>query len=163
MELDTGADAGVFHVVNLQPFHTWDSVSSSRCMVPVTERLPATWAPHDGEPVAQIDCQTDLPAGDMCGDLDDHTDSGSVPAMAGDPDDHSTLSVSDPGTDFTDCGPVPFMDCDPEVCSATGVSDPCPVDADHYSLRQRRHPRITSGWSTSRWTNSYHTDRLNLQ
>uniref|UniRef100_A0A673BM78 Integrase catalytic domain-containing protein n=1 Tax=Sphaeramia orbicularis TaxID=375764 RepID=A0A673BM78_9TELE len=28
--LDTGIDAGVFHVVNLQPFHTWDSASSSR-------------------------------------------------------------------------------------------------------------------------------------
>uniref|UniRef100_A0A3Q3F5S0 Integrase catalytic domain-containing protein n=1 Tax=Labrus bergylta TaxID=56723 RepID=A0A3Q3F5S0_9LABR len=28
--LDTGTDAGVFHVVNLQPFHTWDSSSSNR-------------------------------------------------------------------------------------------------------------------------------------
>uniref|UniRef100_A0A3B4YVK3 Integrase catalytic domain-containing protein n=1 Tax=Seriola lalandi dorsalis TaxID=1841481 RepID=A0A3B4YVK3_SERLL len=29
-ELDTGTDAGVFHVVNLQPFHTWDSPSNRR-------------------------------------------------------------------------------------------------------------------------------------
>uniref|UniRef100_A0A3Q3FKY2 Integrase catalytic domain-containing protein n=1 Tax=Labrus bergylta TaxID=56723 RepID=A0A3Q3FKY2_9LABR len=35
--LDTGTDAGVFHVVNLQPFHTWDSSSSNRRNVPVTE------------------------------------------------------------------------------------------------------------------------------
>ncbi|KAF7663492.1 hypothetical protein LDENG_00209240 [Lucifuga dentata] len=28
--VDTGEDAGVFHVVNMQPYHTWSSASSSR-------------------------------------------------------------------------------------------------------------------------------------
>jgi len=33
-KLDTGEDAGVFHVVNMQPFHTWDSCGSNMMSVP---------------------------------------------------------------------------------------------------------------------------------
>ncbi len=32
-----------------------------------------------------------------------------------------------------------------------------------YNLIPRLAPRITSGWSDKKWTNEYHTDRLDLK
>lgn len=131
-KLDTGVDAGVFHVVNLQPFHTWDSVSPGRRTA--AEEQTETWALDDDEPITQIESQTHLPAADMCFDSYGNTDSG----------------------------PVPVMDFDSVDRSAMSVSDSNPGNTDRYDLRPRRRPRITSGWSASRWTNAYHTDRLDL-
>ncbi len=37
------------------------------------------------------------------------------------------------------------------------------LDRHHYDLRPRRVPRITSDWSTNKWTNVYHTNRLDLK
>lgn len=32
-----------------------------------------------------------------------------------------------------------------------------------YNLRPRMASRITSGWSDNRWTNDYHSNRLDLK
>ena len=48
-KLDTGEDAGVFHVVNMQPFHTWNSCGSNMMSV----SLDAAEPPYD----AFEDCQ----------------------------------------------------------------------------------------------------------
>lgn len=119
----------------MQPFHTWDTASPGRHAVPAAEGQTDTWALEDDEPVAQSGSQTDLPAADVS--FDSHGD--------------------------TDSGPVPVMDCDFEDRSAMSVSDSNPADTDRYNLRLRRRPRITSGWSANKWTNSYHTDRLDLK
>lgn len=60
------------------------------------------------------------------------------------------------------------VDCLPDqgvnVTSQTdhfSVSD-CDPDSHCYNLRPRLAPRITSGWSTNRWTNTYHYDTHDL-
>ncbi len=133
--LGTGMDAGVFHVVNLQPFHTWDSASSSGHAVPVTVGHSDPGTLNEGVPLSQADSQTGLPDADMCFHV--------------------------PGD--SDTGPAPAMDCDSENCSTVSVSDPYPNHSGRYDLRPRHHPRITSGWSASKWTNSYYTDRFDLK
>uniref|UniRef100_A0A3Q3GMM8 Integrase catalytic domain-containing protein n=1 Tax=Labrus bergylta TaxID=56723 RepID=A0A3Q3GMM8_9LABR len=129
--LDTGTDAGVFHVVNLQPFHTWDSSSSNRRDVPVTEEQHDPEALDNDLPHAQTDIEADLTAADMYYDTPDDTDPVS------DSENRDTVVASDP--------------------------DPDPDCTGRYNFRPRPCPRITSGWSGSRWTNSYHTDRLDLK
>lgn len=50
---------------------------------------------------------------------------------------------------------------DAEHCDLTpSVGD---LDSHRYDLRPRLAPQITSDWSTYRWTNAYHTDRLDLK
>lgn len=131
MTLDTGVDAGVFHVVNLQPFHMWDSSSPHKCAVSTTVARQGAEALVIDAPIT--DSHADLPTKDLFCDTPGDTDSTS--AMDSDSDGHSMVSEPDPNTD----------------------------QAGHYDLRPRRCPRITSGWSGSRWTNTYHTDRLDLK
>ncbi|CAK6977841.1 uncharacterized protein LOC113017360 [Scomber scombrus] len=64
--LDTGMDAGFFHVVNLQPFNTWDSPSSSRRTIPVTAEQSVSEALDNDMPTTQGDeSHTDIAAADM--------------------------------------------------------------------------------------------------
>lgn len=64
MRLDTGVDAGLFHVVYLQPFHSWDCFPS-KCTVPEVGEQTNAWALDEDEPLTHMDSQTDLPVGDM--------------------------------------------------------------------------------------------------
>lgn len=93
--LDTGVDARVFPVVNLQPFHSWDSVPSGRLAVPVAEEQTDAWAPNDDEVMTQIGSQPDPPAADTCFDVHGETDTGPVPVMDCDSVDRSAMSVAD--------------------------------------------------------------------
>lgn len=34
---------------------------------------------------------------------------------------------------------------------------------DRYNLRPRRNPRITSDWTVNRWTNPYHTHKVEVR
>lgn len=43
-----------------------------------------------------------------------------------------------------------------------GASESPPAEGEHYSLRPHRCPRITEGWTATRWSNRHHTDRLNV-
>lgn len=43
------------------------------------------------------------------------------------------------------------------------LTDSVPTPAGRYGLRPRQVPRVTSGWSGTGWTNSYHTDGLDLK
>lgn len=90
--LDTGVDAGVFHVVNLQPFHTWDSVPPSRSAVPVAPGQIPTGAVDEDPLLPRTDSRPDLPAGDTCLVLPGVADSGPAPVMDCDSEDHSTAT-----------------------------------------------------------------------
>ena len=81
-------DAGVFHVVNMQPFHTWDSPSTGRHTDPVTA------VQNDPEVLDNEynDTQDDLPAADMSYDTPGVADS--LPLDC-DSVHHSTVMVSD--------------------------------------------------------------------
>lgn len=132
--VNTEEDVGVFHVVNLQPFHMWDTAS-----------------PETG---SHIDDVNALPWDGVCDSQDDRSvethhvvgaDQGNVnncsDAMV--PENCLPDSVTDTGD------AVPF--------SAPSAQGP-----GHYVLRQRKVPRVTSDWSVHKWTNPFHTQRFEL-
>lgn len=43
------------------------------------------------------------------------------------------------------------------------LTDSVPALAGCYRFRPRWVPRVTSGWADRRWTNPYHTDRIDLK
>lgn len=106
---DTGGDAGVFHVMNLQPFHTWDTASPNKR------------------------------AGHGC------------PDQSG-----SSCSETDPDRNLfaqnSSCETVE-MTCDAESHDSP-LTDLVHAPADHYNLRPRQVPRVTSRWADSRWTSA---------
>ena len=87
-------DAGVVHVVNMQPFHTWDSPSAGRRTAPVTaeQNNPEVL---DNE---YDDTQDDLCAADMSYDTPGVADSLLLDC---DSVHHSTVMVSDNDLDPT--------------------------------------------------------------
>lgn len=131
-KLDSGVDAGIFHVVNMHPFHNWDSTFHNRSNVSQTAERNDTEASSNGVAITQTD----------------HTDPFGSDGPFDVPGDDDQVPILD--SDFSD-------DC-PET-----LSSPVPDIVGRYDLRPRRCPRITSGWSDSRWTNDYHTDRLDLK
>lgn len=76
--LDT-VDAGFFHVVNLEPFHSW--AAGQNDLEAMDSDVPTT----------QTDNHTDVTAVDMCYDML----SGNNPVSVRDCGDHSTMAVSD--------------------------------------------------------------------
>ncbi|KAL6489342.1 hypothetical protein MHYP_G00030830 [Metynnis hypsauchen] len=142
-KVDTGQDAGIFHVVNLQPYCTWDTAATMKqsaedCFTP----------DHSGsDQDSPDDVATESPS-DLFGLFCDHgqdlpdPDSATADLTLTDP-------VIEPDTPHLTQGPL----TDSEFVSDT---------FSQYNFRPRRVPRVTSGWSTSRWTNPYHTDRKNL-
>lgn len=150
IDASTGADAGVFHVVNLLPFRTWDPlVGSETEPTEVSVETSADSSLLDEVPgetsggCSTVDL-TDLGINDDCSHAvtsSAHDLSGSVDSVDWLPD----LQV-DVGSQNND---LPVNDND--------------LDRYHYDLRPRRAPRITSDWSSNRWTNVYHTDRLDLK
>ncbi|CAL9705024.1 unnamed protein product [Knipowitschia caucasica] len=125
--MDSGANAGVYHVVNMQPFHTWDSLSTK------------------GHPVSP-------PA--VCGG-DEVLDIDIAPHMTHTQQADNETALSALPFVLQDIDSVP-MDCP----SPESLSDPGPG---HYNLRPRRDPRITSGWCDKKWTNAFHTDKMDLK
>ncbi|KAL7886844.1 hypothetical protein AOLI_G00045650 [Acnodon oligacanthus] len=150
----TGQDAGVFHVVNLQPYRTWDTADTSKLTWPHVECSDSRNADDcfiSGHSGSDQDSPDDVPAespSDLFGSFGDHgqdlpdPDSATADLTLTDP-------VIEPDTPHLTQGPL--TDCE-------FVSD----TFSQYNFRPRRVPRVTSGWSTSRWTNPYHTDRKNL-
>ncbi|XP_026016301.1 uncharacterized protein LOC113017360 [Astatotilapia calliptera] len=129
--VDSSVDAGVYHVVNMQPFHTWDSLTSKEHSVSLpaeretTEGLNSDSQAHPGPPA-----DTDIDSEPFPFDLPDIDSSSGVGAV-------------------------------PESVSPRSVQHP--AAGGHYNLRPRRCPRVTSGWSNKRWTNDFHTTRLDLK
>ncbi|KAL6455152.1 hypothetical protein MHYP_G00364050 [Metynnis hypsauchen] len=136
--VDTNEDAGVFHVVNVQPFHTWDSSDPSR---------NSRYSPREGETSGDPDVLTHSSLSDLDGQpFDMPVDSDSQECASDD-----VVHVQDwPKTD------ADYTDCRGQNTNLE--------DFEHanrrYSLRQRHVPRVTSGWSRTKWTNPYHTQRL---
>lgn len=155
--VNTGGDAGVFHVVNLQPFHVWDTVMSKSSSFANTE----TQRPLDVDIVLQTeeDSLTDV---DQVLD-NDYSDTFSVDHLKGgvpEPLTEHSLAVASDSVD---------IEVDSNLCDMSPVLSnigPLPIASsqglDRYALRQRRVPRITSDWSVNRWTNPCHTRRLDL-
>lgn len=129
--VDSGVDAGVYHVVNMQPFHTWDSLTSKEHSVSSPAgRETAEDLNSDSQACPGPPADTDIDSEPFAFDLPDVDSSSGVDGV---PDSVSPRSVQHP--------------------AAGG----------HYNLRPRRCPRITSGWSNKRWTNDFHTTRLDLK
>lgn len=124
--VDSGTDAGVYHVVNMQPFHTWDSLDSRGRSVP-----------------SSVECGTSEV-------LD--TDSAAPHSPPIDDDANSNPLPMD----------LPDIDSD-DVSNGLSPNSTNIAPSDHYNLRPRRCPRITSEWTNKRWTNVFHTDRLDLK
>uniref|UniRef100_A0A3Q3W4I2 Integrase catalytic domain-containing protein n=1 Tax=Mola mola TaxID=94237 RepID=A0A3Q3W4I2_MOLML len=143
---NTGQDAGVFHVVHLQPFHNWAIASSGGQKRPVT---PETQRPETLEEGLSFDFENSdlgLPGfftADAAGVLSD---------------DLADNQVHDTGFDLIDSAQVSVREID-DVPHATGSPLPASIPgfSDGYNLRPRRAPRVTSGWSDNKWTNPYHT------
>lgn len=133
---DTGEEAGVFHVVNLQPFHTWATASAK-------EHKRHTDSERQIPELSEDNLET---AVEHIHDVE----SDSI-----DPAEHS--AQEDDMIIETDELIETEMNTD---------SDPPPTGPDfssHYSLRPRRNPRVTSGWPDNKWTNPYHTARFDFE
>ncbi len=63
--------------------------------------------------------------------------------------------------DSVDCLPDKHVDLENQNIDVIVGGDD--LDRHHYDLRPRRVLRITSDWSSNRWTNVYHTKRLDLK
>jgi hypothetical protein len=148
VDVTTGKDVGVFHVVNMEPFRTWDSGNVSK-RVPVNP--PPEFAEDDTLLGGESSCHTspgepssDCPI-DNVSDLLESDARVSLSDLFGDVPDEGASERGDPAifSDLTE-GPVDSVD-------------------QGYNLRPRFAPRITSGWATNKWTNPFHTDRLDLK
>jgi len=151
--VDTGEDAGVFHVVNLQPFHSWDTA------VPTTS--------------SYADVGISLPLGE---DFDYQTgseESGNADQSVGiDYSNESLYRHSDENS--PECCTGHSLDLTPDIIDGVGVSDshdltseavtaePANQGLSRYALRPRRVPRVTSDWTVNKWTNPYHVKRFDL-
>ncbi len=149
-KLDTGQDAGVYHVVNMQPFHTWNACSSHTPSGPQDGSETPDEGLEDNLLVTQIsedqpqDACFSLPneADVNCDDFTDHAHDVTKRDMSTSNAD-TNVSTSSRHTQ------LPDFDVD--------------LEGHRYNLRPRLAPRITSGWSDKKWTNEYHTDRLDLK
>lgn len=94
--LDTGVDAWVFHVVNLQPFHTWNSPSTRRSAVPTAVTQQGAEALVADTPIA--DSYVDAPTTDLF--CDTSGDADPTPTM-----DYDSSLNSDQASDRYDLRP----------------------------------------------------------
>ncbi|ROL47164.1 hypothetical protein DPX16_18962 [Anabarilius grahami] len=151
VDVKTGTDAGVFHVANLLPFRTWDS------------RVETETVPADG---SAVEATTD---GSLLNDMPEEPSSGATAMNLTDlqiEDEYSrpvTTSVHDLSGSVDSVGCFPDLQVDSGTQNDDLTVDDNDLDRHHYDLRPRRAPRITSDWSTNRWTNVYHTDKLDLK
>ncbi|KAL7844775.1 hypothetical protein SRHO_G00233140 [Serrasalmus rhombeus] len=183
------ADVGVLHVVNLQPFYTWTTAESQNSSQhspscfrqheshrAVVENPVVTLENLDEEHSTEEECyapdeavrEEPTPREEMNGPESNIVDlSQSLANMFnGDTDvpidsnyglrsrvDTTTMLLTD--VDYT-TGQDPEMGV---TVSPTHISDPTDFPVTH-AYRPRVHPRVTTDWGTYRWTNKYHTQRL---
>ncbi|KAL7830342.1 hypothetical protein SRHO_G00314690 [Serrasalmus rhombeus] len=186
---EDGSDMGVVHVVNLQPFHTWptsgtrtishpnpdsfvslensssragdDSLSHNYSVEPepqVLDKAIEEEAPLSEEPIPSSADLVELsePLAHMF--MDD-----TVRPVANRYDLRSRASLADTDKTDTDCLICHKTD---STTVASKASDLSVTDLDismtpSYRLRPRRNQRVTAGWTVNRWTNRFHTGRLN--
>lgn len=151
--VDTGEDAGVFHVVNLLPFHSRETAMPKISSYGDVEMS----LPLDEDFDSQTDREESVNVNQEVGTvysnkpLDRHSDESSLEHCAG----HSL----DFAPDSVDGGTVSDSH---DLTSDAVTVEPANQGLSHYGLRQRRVPRITSDWSVNKWTNPYHTQRFDL-
>ena len=145
--VDTGEDAGVYHVVNLQPFHTWATI-------PSTKRRSCTAADSENPCDLSSDLQYPSPHSSNAAEVDADSTPTDCPLVdiSLDADADVPQPTHTPGPELADV-------TDPTTGSELLTS---PDGAPRYNLRPRLAPRVTSGWTSSRWTNPYHCDRLDF-
>lgn len=147
-KLDTGEDAGVFHVVNMQPLHTWDSCSSH-----VQSVQDETERPYE-------DCQL----GPQMSWDQSQDPCISPPSEAVVYSKEFTDNVHDmTGDDTSCCSHITDSDVNRSTRHTQLPDFDIDLQGHRFNLRPRLVPRITSGWSDKKWTNKYHTDRLDLK
>ncbi|ROI15620.1 C-type lectin domain family 4 member F [Anabarilius grahami] len=137
-DVTTGKDAGVFHVVSMEPFRTWDSGNVSE-VVPVE---PPPEVPEDSTLLGDGRSGHETPGVSSCefpiNDVGDLLESDVRVSLSDLFDDVSGEGVSE-------CV-APAISCDLTEGDVDCVNQ-------RYNLRPRLVPRITSGWATNRWTN----------
>uniref|UniRef100_A0A3B3RAY2 Gypsy retrotransposon integrase-like protein 1 n=1 Tax=Paramormyrops kingsleyae TaxID=1676925 RepID=A0A3B3RAY2_9TELE len=141
-KLDTEEDAGVFYVVNMQPFHTRSE-----------SRVHGTDGFLSG-----------------CDELAEDLEGGVFPSRYVDscfPDAANAAcdSLSDMVYDVSTGDGASFAPVADFDVSAHDLYDYNCDDARQshcYDLRPRLAPRVTADWSQRKWTNDYHTNRLNF-
>jgi len=141
-------DVGVFHVVNLQPFHSWDTASSK-------QKLPDNC--DNGQSWDEDAFVQNGP-----GESDDTALSVAGVWLTELPNDVSSeiLPEQTLGAVFTDKENSDMRrDFDTHRFD---TNDPF-QGTDRYNLRPRQNPRITSDWSVNRWTNPYHTGKIEFK
>lgn len=114
---DGEQDLGVVHVVNLQPFHTWQTAEA-----------------HTRKVYKQGN-SGDVCLGVACGGQEESAVSCQIVQDATGEDDGSSDSL-----DLGDLLQILVQGC-------------------HYNLRPRVHPRMTTDWSATKWTNKLHNKR----
>ncbi len=93
----------------------------------------------------------------------DYSNRLSVGQSDGGVPEHLTEHSLDIVPDSIDVGAVSKLhDMTPDMSNTATLPTASNQGLGHYALRQRRVPRITSDWTVNRWTNPYHTQRLNL-
>ncbi len=149
-KLDTGQDAGVYHVVNMQPFHTWNACSSHTPSGPQDGSETADEGLEDNLLVTQI---REAQPQEACFSLPNEADVNCDDFT----DNAHDVTKHDMST----------RNADTDVSTSSRHTQLSDFDVDleghRYNLRPRLAPRITSGWSDKKWTNEYHTDRLDLK
>ncbi len=155
--VDTGGDAGVFHVVNLQPFHSWGTAMTKTSSVDNVEMS----LPWNGDTTSQMDGERSVGVDQMLSP--DYSNRLSVSQSDGDVPEHLTEYLLDIVPDSIDVGSVSKLhDVTPDLSNTATLPTVSNQGLGHYALRQRRVPRITSDWTRNRWTNPYHTQILDL-
>lgn len=148
-DVSTEADAGVFHVANMLPFRTWDTSGKAETV------------PTEGSvPEASVDDRNDVHE-----EINGGATTMTLTDLQLENEDNWPVSTSvrDQSGSVDSVNSLPDMQAEFATQNddlAVGGNDP---NRRHYNLRPRCAPRITSDWSTNRWTNVYHTDRLDLK
>lgn len=148
-KVNTGVDIGVFHVVNPQPFHSWNT-ALSRQKLSVNCDNGQSWdegasmqngARESDDTALSVarDWLTELPNDVSSESLPEHTLDGAV---------FADTEYSDTRRDY--------------AAHRFDTNDPF-QGTDSYNLRPRQNPRITSDWTVNRWTNPYHTRKIEVQ
>ncbi len=136
--IETGGDAGVFHVVNLQPFHSWGTAMTKKSSFDNVEMS----LPWKGDITSQMDGERSVDVDQ--GPSPDYSNRLSVGQSEGDVLEHLTEYSLDIVPDSIDVGSVSKLhDRTPGMSNTATLPTVSNQGLGHYALRQRRVPRIS--------------------
>lgn len=156
-----GVDVGVYHVCNLLPFFTWDEgevlVDQPDALQHVADDdLSGSMEETTGEEEYGFDFLFGHSDGPACPHDTPHSSTLTLPQLLGEP--IGTQGVS-----------LPNYESDPLASNASSESGAGPSDFSHqhpdnsrYAFRPRRTPRVTTDWSTNKWSHPYFASHFDV-